>query len=102
MASQSIAAGASDLALQKARGATRFRTSSGVDLTFATHLVVIFRSSCPAAASIIHELRKIMGTGWDQRLSGRSGGAPGLRSAPERAFARTDLKYSSRSRLKSS
>jgi hypothetical protein len=30
MASQSIAAGASDLALQKARGATGFRMVSGV------------------------------------------------------------------------
>jgi hypothetical protein len=33
-----------------------------VDVTFATHLVPTFRSSCPVAAPTIHELRKVMGT----------------------------------------
>src|SRR4029077_12322349 len=37
-------------------------TTSGVDLTFATHLVPTFRSSCPVVALTFHELRKVMGT----------------------------------------
>ena len=44
------------------RTATHSLGTSGVDLTFATHLVPTFRSSSPVAAPTFHELRKVVGT----------------------------------------
>jgi len=41
------------------RKITKRSVASEVDLTFAAHLVPSFRSSCPAIAATIHELRKV-------------------------------------------
>src|ERR1700756_3852593 len=44
------------------KGGRTWQAANSVHAMRATHLAPTFRSSCPVAAPIFHELRKVMGT----------------------------------------